>query len=59
MALLSTMHCFIRTKSSVTTCELLQPVASTYTLHCLSNYSGRYKYMYSNIEINKKYYPTF
>ena len=56
MALLPTTHRFIRTKSYVTSDELMQSIA--YTLQCLSNYSGCYEYMYAKIEIDKKYYLT-
>ena len=58
IALLPKMHCFKRTKSYITTYNLLQSIASTHTLQCLSNYSGRYNYMYRNIKNNKKYYCT-
>ena len=40
MAWLPMMHCFIRTKSYVITYELLQSIASTYILQCLSNHIG-------------------
>ena len=43
MALLPTMHHFIRTKSYVMMYKLLQSIASTSTLWCLSNYSGPYE----------------
>ena len=55
MALLPMLHCSIRTKPYVMTYALLQPIASVYTSWCLSKYSGRYKYMYTNIKINKYY----
>ena len=35
MALLPTMHCFIRTKCYIAAYELLQSIASAYTLQCL------------------------
>ena len=42
----------------IMTYELLQSVhvASTYTLHGLSNYSGQYKYMYANIKEYGSYF---
>ena len=53
--LLPMMHRFIRTtcKCYVMTYKLLQSIASTYTLQCLSNYmhSGDYKYMCTNIKL--------
>ena len=33
-------------------------LATLYTLQFLSNYNGRYKYMYANVKINKEYYRT-
>ena len=36
MTLLPMMHCFIKTKSCITTFKLLQSIVSTYTLQCLS-----------------------
>ena len=53
MALLPKMYFLIRTKSYIMAYELLQSIPSTYTLLCLSKYSGCYKYYYSNTKINK------
>ena len=55
MALLRTMHHFKEQSwlAYITTYELLQSITSTYTLQYVCNYSGRYRYMYANIKMNK------